>query len=211
MTSNPASTVKLLPRLIRAFRMNASDTAQLEAQLLAAMKRAWVTVMTEQARALGCNSIGNAPRLGDLAELKRLAQLDAQSITDTWNKDVARELTRLFNARPRGNRYYYLENMEAWSTARDVWKSAQIALMTEKNARAYAKERFFVMNDFQNAQYVYGNPVRVVSDTCQRRRAAGLVTFEYVRRNPTPAHPNCEHEWELVTVARRNCGNVWVG
>lgn len=213
MTDRPAisENVRLLPRLIAAFQMKASDAQALEVDLLDLMKQTWVSTLSEQARQFGCLKPANPPRLNDLSELRAFAAEDAKSITQTWNRDVERQLLKLFYARPRGNRYYYLEEMEKWSTARDAWKSPQIATQTEQRVRFYAQERFWDENDLKNGRFIYGKPDRVVSDECKRRRAAGVVTWEYVKAHPAPAHVNCPHPWVRLTDVRLDCNEMWVG
>lgn len=206
-----SENVRLLPRLIAAFKMKASDTAELERDLLELMKKTWVSTLTQEARQYGCNKVGNAPRLNDLSELKAFAKEDAKSITETWNRDVERQLLRLFQARPRGNRFYYLEGMEVWSSNRDSWKSPQIATQTEQRVRFYAQERFWEENDLKNGRFIYGPPARVVSDECKLRRAAGVVDYEYVKQHPAPAHVGCPHPWVRLADVNIPCADMWVG
>lgn len=193
------------------YRMHSDDIKVLANTLLEARKQAWRTALAEMARAHGCNKVPNDPRREDLAHLRELSQQDAQSIAETWNRDVKRQIERLFTQNPRGNRQYYFSSLEAWAAQRAVWKDAQIAMQTEQTTRQYAQSRFREMNDLVGrSRYVLVGPVPVCR-VCARHFARGLVDEQYIRRNPAPVHIACPHEWSAVNKPKLNCAEVWVG
>lgn len=195
------------------YRMAEADTKALELQLLEARKRAWETALREMAAAHGCNQQPHAPRREDLTELRRMSREDAASITRTWNREVEREITRLFNANRRGNRRYYFANLERWATDRAQWKDAQIALQTEQTTRFYAQTRFRQVNglDGKGARYVFGGPAPVCK-VCVRLFGMGIVNQSTVDYYPAPVHVGCPHEWRQVAAPQRlDCGELWLG
>lgn len=200
---------QLLRTLTLLYQMQDADQRALQAEIEASLKRSYRETMTEQAQAVG-NMIarGKDPSGTDLAEIRRIAALDAQSITNTWNQDVEREITRLYNANPRGNRAYYFKNLEAWADARGQWKNAQIALMNEGNGARIARESFIKNNDF-TVLFRFDGPAPRERE-CAELFAVGEVDSEFVRRHETPIHFGCPHGW-IVSRAVGNINNLFLG
>lgn len=198
-------TIKLL------FSMQEADIQQLETELLTAFKRAWRTALTEKARQYGCNKQGRDPSRGDLEDLKRLASDDAKSVAETYNRELENKIVSLATLNPRANRYYYLDNLEAWATQRAQYKTRQISVQTEQKARSLAQDAFRLNNGLRGKLYKYVGPPPV-SEICKRRTAMGLVSESVARQNPTPAHPGpCVHEWVEQGTERIPCDELWVG
>lgn len=204
-------TTRLHSTLLLLYKMQPEEVAALSGDLLDQRKDVWKRTLTRRAREYGVpGASANAPRGGDLAELKAMSNEDAKSIAATWERDVERQIERLFNENRRGNRNYYIKNMERWARDREQWKSVQIANVTERGTAFYAETRFRQENDVTADRYIYQGPAPV-SENCVRRTGAGVVDYNYMRRNPVPNHPNCPHEWELVTTRRLDPATIWVG
>lgn len=204
-----------MSRLLRImslfYRLSDDDVDGLERRLLEQMKRAWLETLREEARRYGYTGAVHPPRREDLAWLRAEARADAHSIARTWERDVERQLGRLYAANPRGNRYYYAKRMEEWAAARAVWKDRQIAVTTESKARAYARQRFAEMNALRGDRYVMDGPPPVCA-VCVGYFAAGVVDQRFVDRHPLPAHVGCPHQWRaLQTVPAPAPGELWVG
>lgn len=202
-------TSRLLKIMTLIYKWQPEEVKDLEADLLDQRKAIWREAIEEQAAKVGCTKRANDPRLKDLRELKIASREDAKSIAATWARDVERQLARLYDQNPRGNRRYYAKHMNAWAAQRGMWKNAQIGLMTNQTTRYYAQQRFRAENGI-NGRYTYEGPVPV-SEECIMRTAAGYVDSEYVRRHPTPAHVNCPHEWVMSKYPKLECSEVWVG
>jgi hypothetical protein len=200
---------ELLKIIALIFKWQPEEIKALAEDLLEQRKAIWRDTIEEEARKVGCQKRANDPRLTDLQELRIACKGDADSIAATWARDVDRQLLKLYKANPRGNRHYYIKNMNEWAYRRGLWKNAQIGLVTNQTTRYYAQQRFRAENDI-NTRFVYAGPAPV-SQGCIRRTAAGVVSAEYVRRNPTPNHPNCPHEWQALSYPRLECSEVWVG
>lgn len=217
MSENPLNkdSVKLLPLLLEAFSMKQEDINLIEADILKQAKSAWLDAISLEASLWGCPSaVPNSPRLGDLDFINNLAETDAISIANTFNVDLERRLIQLYNARPRGNRYYYLEELEIWSAARYVWKSKQIAINTEQEVQWYGRDRFRQMNGLRGGLYFYGGNPRFVSETCQRRNRAtleGKTNEEYIQKEQYRPHGNCPHLWLPLNPTQQDCTKIWVG
>lgn len=201
-----------LQRIMRlAYEMQSEDEAALAAQIERQRARAWMNALEEEARKVGVRARANAPRFEDLQYLRDLSRRDADSIVNTYNRDLEKQIRALFTENRRGNRQFYSSRLEAWYQKRAAWKDRQIALMNEKTARYYAQQRFRDMNLIGKGTYMFAGPAPVCDD-CIDEFAAGEVEQQHVDEHPAPLHPNCPHEWQgtkyQLGVARRD---VWVG
>lgn len=192
------------------YRMESADVKELAAELLDARKRAWDTALREQAALHGCTGRRPAPpRKDDLAELKRQSNDEAQGIAATYNRDVEREIERLYDANPRGNRQYYMTNLERWAGERAAWKNVQIAINVEQSTRYYAQQQFASKNNLtRRYKFVGASPV---CRECMRLFGMGIVTQRIVDLYPCPRHVGCPHEWEVVNPKLINCADMWLG
>lgn len=205
-----ALETRLLQTIALLYRMESADTEALTDDLLERRKVDWITAMSEEAQRHGCNQRGEAPRRNDLSELKAMSAEDARSIADTWNRDLERQLVKLFEANPRGNRQYYFSNLERWASERDRWKLPQIAIQTAQTTRAYAQNRFREVNGLRGGRYVFSGPAPAC-EICVREFAQGIVSEQYVQRHPCPRHVACPHEWQQLRPERVVCDELWVG
>lgn len=203
---------KLLRVLGLLYRQQPEETEQLARDLLSARTRAWRSAIAAEARRDGYTGPINPPRREDLAYLRDLSREDARSIAATWNRDVERQLQRLYEANPKGNRNYYIKHMEEWAAQRAEWKSRQIATQTEMSTWAYARERYYQENGMRGGYYMLEGPPPVCGD-CVRLYGAGTVDQEFVQRNPAPVHINCPHLWALVRTPglAPSPSELWVG
>jgi hypothetical protein len=208
----PVRELTKLQRVIRlAYEMRDDEEARLARSILDQRSRAWVESIREEAAKVGYRGAIPFPRGEELDLLRRASITDAHSIRATYNADLEREIMRLYNANPRGNRNYYISGIERWHAARAEWKNRQIALYNNKTARYWAQQAFVENNQTRARRYVFSGPAPVCED-CRDQFAAGEVGQDYVDRNPTPLHPNCPHEWQTV---RSTLGvplsQIWVG
>lgn len=203
-------STRLLQTIALLYRMESADIVTLTDQLLERRKADWITALSEEARRHDCNQRGQAPRLEDLKELRAMSAEDAQSIANTWNGDLERQLVKLFEANPRGNRNYYFSNLERWAAERDRWKLPQIAIQTAQTTRWYAQNRFRVMNGLRGGRYIFTGPAPVCK-ICVREFSQGVVTEQYIQRRPCPRHVGCPHSWTLVRPQKLRCDRLWVG
>ena len=203
-------TTDLIRIMTLLYQWQPEEVQVLEDELLERRMQAWRTAIEEQARQFGCNVNANDPSGGDLRALRAESGVDASGIVNTWNADVERQLERLYDANPRGNRTYYASNMETWATQRSRWKSRQIGLQTVQSTRGYAVQRFIEENPVRSPRYLFVGPPPICR-VCVEHFAAGVVDQAYVDRNPIPVHPFCPHEWQLQTAQRLDCRNIWVG
>ena len=200
---------RLLQTLALLYKMQPADVTTLSDDLYARRQIEWMTAMSAEARRHGCSQLGQPPQRQDAAELRRMADDDATSIANTWNKDLERQLIKLFEANPRGNRNYYFSNLERWASERDRWKLPQIALQTAQTTRFYAQQRFRTENGVRG-RFIFTGPPPVCK-ICVREFAQGVVSERYVLNHPCPRHVGCPHEWEQLRPERLACDAIWLG
>lgn len=192
------------------YKFQDEEIADYAARLVTAKTRAYMDAVAEQLRRTGCTKSASNPAGADLRHLRSAARTEAESIVKTYNRDVEKQLQKLYDENPRGNRQYYISRMEAWAKRRDAQKSLSVALNTTQEARGYAKLRFAQKNKIETKFRFVGPPA--VCKVCMRLFSKGLVTLAFVKRNPVPVHPGCPHEWESLTPTQSfDCEKIWTG
>jgi hypothetical protein len=208
----PGNLDALKRRLSVAYEIALPDEQTLTFTIYRQRVAAWQQTLTEEAAKLGSRKTGKAPSGVDAAYLQRQSREDAQSIRRTFQRDLEREIERLFNANPQGDRAYYIANLEQWADTRAQWKDRQIALYNNKTAQYYAQQRFHEMNKIVGASFRFMGPAPACDD-CGSLFAAGVVDQAYVEENPAPVHTGCPHWWESVDMPRPGVplNELWVG
>ncbi len=198
-------------RLALAFEFTAPDTTALTASILKQRSETWRLTLTQEARAAGSSKTGIGPTGQDLSVLSRMSRKDAQSITNTFNRELGNQIDRLYDANPDGDRAYYISELTAWADNRADYKDRQIANMNRSTARTYAQERFNAENRVGEALFLFAGPPPRES-VCAGLFAVGLVNRTFVERNSTPIHIGCPHGWETqVTRIGVPLAKLWVG
>ncbi len=209
----PGDDLTRLQRIMRlAYEMQPEDEQELSRAILSQRTRAWRDAIQEEAAKLGVRRRANAPSGADLDTLRQMSQEDARSIRRTYNADLEREIRRLFDENPRGNRTYYTSRLDAWYEKRRAWKDKQIALWNNKTARHEATEQFKALNGIRGAKSVFTGPAPVCDD-CADKFAMGEVEQRVVDRYPTPLHLGCPHSWVVTQMPRPDVplNELWMG
>ncbi len=200
-----------LTRVIALFyTMQTEDIAKLQTALVNQMTKAWRRGIEDEEKQFGSQMAKASPPRGrDLEEMKRLAKRDAESIAKTFNRNVENHLERLYIGNPKGNRHYYIRQMELWIQQRNAWKNPQIALMTEGNIRGYARSRFWEENNVGKTFRMY--PLTATCKVCTQIIAKGNLTRKFIENHPAPIHIGCIHEYRVIENADISCRRMWVG
>lgn len=201
---------RLKRRLSVAFEFAPPDVETLTQSIYNQRAQAWRDALTECASKVGSRARGVGPFGVDRQVLMDMSRDDAISIRETFNRDLEREIERLYTANPEGDRAYYIERLTVWADKRAEYKDRQIALMNNKTARHYAQQRFIDMNKV-STRYRFVGPAPVCPD-CGHHMAAGVVGQKYVDKHPAPVHPNCPHSWTMVGAKPGvDKDKLWVG
>jgi hypothetical protein len=201
---------KLTDAIFAAYDHNATDTAKIARQLTERRRAVWINTLTDLARQHGCTRLAGTPKGADAKKLRDDSQRDAESISNTYNKQLRNEIERLYAANKKGNTRYYTSNLAKWQARRDTWKVYQIALNTDSSAREYARLRFYEMNANLAKRFIATGPPPVCK-ICIRIFAAGVVDFAYTRFQTLPAHISCPHLWKAVAPTKVSCDQLWLG
>lgn len=199
-----------LGSLLTAYVLGSDQEALQAAQLLNIMKRAYMQGIQDELNYLGVNAQARQPTGEQLAYLENMANADAKSIIDTWNKDATKELSRLYEKNPNASKAFFVESMKAWAEARIDQKALFIAFNTETRAREYARNEFRLRNHPEGTRYVFKGSAPVCS-ACMEQFAAGIVDLAHVQAHLTPLHPNCEHYWKEIRKPKLDTSNLWLG
>lgn len=193
------------------YKMQPEDQQLVQERIVALMKTAWGQAIEDEAKRYGCRKAkASAPRREDLAYLQNIARQDAESITRTYNREVERQIEKLYAANPKGNRHYYAKRMEVWIDKRKKYKIPLIALQTNQNIRGWAKQRFWQMNAEGVQRYKLTGPPPVCK-TCARLIGMGAVSEEVYRRYFPTVHIGCTHEWQTAVPDKIPCEEMWLG
>lgn len=199
----------LTDTIFNAYAYDQSDIDKLAAKLTEQRRAAWLNSLADMARLHGCSQFPKPPKGADAKKLKTDSIKDAESIANTYNRELRNQIERIYKDNPRANRNTYARRLATWNARRDAYKVYQISLNTDSTARQYAQSRFYSMNPLE-PRFVYSS-IPPVSNECIRRTAAGVVTLAYVQSHPVPSHVNCPHQWRNVAPQRADCANLWLG
>lgn len=193
------------------YRMTDDDERRLFDDLVNMRVVMYQTAIEREARRYGNNLDANPPSGRDYAEIRRMSERDAASIVRTYNRDVERQVERLYAQNSRGNRNYYASNMERWASQRTTWKQAQIALNTDTTTTEYARRRWFEENFDSGLKWRMVGGAAVCKD-CISIMAKGTLTQQFVDSHPCPRHYNCIHAYAPINPRRRaDRDTVWMG
>lgn len=202
----------LTETIISAYEMTPADIALLEAILFEQLRLAYL----ERIRGLAVQHGVPHPTVmlawEQEQELRQKAREDAQSIADTFNADLQRQVEAIYERNPAGDRAYFVGTLASWGRSRDEGKSVQIAMYTILWAANYGFDLFITRNNIQYQLYraVGGMPI---CDDCIFIYAAGVVNYKFTQEYPLPLHIGCSHEWSTVnaTDLTERGGIVWLG
>jgi hypothetical protein len=203
----------LLYRLLhQAARQEEEFTKSLQAELLADRIRFYEDELTSQAARVGCpNRRGHLTNQAIIDQLSELSRRDAESITNTYNRDLAAAIARIGKDAPGASRAEFQQRLAAWESKRASWKNPQIALYTEMSARSLAQQHFYERNGITG--YAVLRPEKAVCPVCIGWVQRGPVPLEEAENNPAPYHVNCPHYWLTMPnmVAPEECARLWMG
>ena len=194
--------------IINLYEMTDSDILQLQAALFEQMQAAWLAQMATLARQHG--ALNATPQLQG-AEYERLqakALEDAQSIANTYNRELRSQVNAIAARNPNADRSEYISTLSSWGRERGERKSITIAIATILWAAALGLELFITRNNLANQLFkaIGGTPV---CNLCMRIIAAGVVSYQFTVDNPLPAHLGCGHEY--VVVNAQDLGSLGIG
>lgn len=194
-------------------RYDQQKNASIQATLENVQRTAFEDEISIQLRRLGCADDKGV--LKDGLELNRISAetaLDAVSITNTYNFDLSKQVSKIRRDAPRANRHVYAFRLRAWDVQRAVWKSKQVAEWATGEARRRALKSFVQKNNLEG--YAMLEPRTAKEEICQGWIKRGEVPIEVAVNNAPPYHVGCPHSWRTfpaISGASRPCEELWKG
>lgn len=210
MTTRESVNTRLISAIVDVYSMTESDLTALETQIISQLTITYRQTIQKQLTLYACQKPVNDPI--DSASQKwieRKARDDVKSIANTWQRELENKVSRLYASNRKGNRYFYMSNLDAWIAQRNSHKIPSISLNTFTAAREYAAQRFRDENGIEG-KYLFAGPPPVCKK-CMRLKAKGLVTVEMAKKYGDSQHPNCPHFWQAVTLGKLDCEESWRG
>lgn len=197
-----------------AMRQTLDNEEAIRAELLKIKKRSYEEELSDLAEASGCSNrraiLGNNE---SLSELNTQSKAGAESITNTYNYDLALAIIAIRSLDPRANRHRYASKLKTWENNRSTWKDKQIAMDTVLSSKSLAQADFFRFNPELEGTAVLEGPDPAAEPICQGWLNRGEVPGRVATNNPSPFHLNCPHYWRHNPgkVPEGGCPDIWLG
>lgn len=197
-----------------AARKDSFDVEHYRTGLVRMGRKEYQAELGNMAAQMGCPGRSGQLTSGPfLSELSDIYQTHAESIVNTYNYDLARQIENLYEQNHRGNRHYYAYHLRQWHTIRAQLKDPQIKMMTQGTATSLAQTHFYQMNGTMDAVAVLV-PTVAVCPVCQGWIDRGEVPANEAINHPPPYHPNCPHKWNFKRADKlppEHCELLWMG
>ncbi len=197
-----------------AARMTDENVENLKAQLLRTRRRSFETELDRLSKTVGCDRKSIVDSGPELSAMSDLSATDAQSIVDTYNRDLALAVIVTRAETPRANRNTYASRLTKWDKNRSSWKDRQVAMQSVLDARSLAQKSFHELNPGLEGSAILIGPDPAREPICQGWLNRGRVDIQVAINNPSPFHLNCPHTWEITHTSKLNkdeCRDLWMG
>jgi hypothetical protein len=202
----------LTEAVIAAYSMTESDIAALTATLFEQLRLSYLERLRTLAVQHGATNPIPQLQGAELERLQAKARTDAQSIADTYNRELASQVNAIYNRNPLTTRAEFIGNLASWGRTREARKSIEIAIYTILWAANYGFDLFITRNNLQSQLFRAVGGVPQCLD-CIKIVGFGIVNFRTTQEYPLPYHINCSHEWSVVnaTDLTANGNLIWIG
>lgn len=146
--------------------------------------------------------------------LRQKSTQEASQIVDTYNKDLRRAIETAESTYPTATVQQLALEVSEWNARREEFKSPQVSLWVNGDARQDAETEFFRANPSISGK---GRvvPTYAAEPGCQAMVDAGWQPLAIALGWRVPLHPNCIHQKEFdfdksTTPSTGNIlGNIW--
>jgi len=214
------------------YAMDADAMAAMQERISRSYIRTYQRTLRNEMQKLGCRG---RVKLTDATQLKMLddeARKWAQSITNTYNQNLAGQITKVIDGYRqdhkgslRGiNRYVLSKRLRPWT--RNYWRGRRrkgggwvmgklksVAVTEETRAHLFALREFYKRTPIEGIKGRV-SPRMAVCDRCADLVRLGWMDIkELMSQVILPQHPNCPHEIQTKRDRRRkvDCSKAWKG
>lgn len=211
MTTRERINTALIRAIVDTYSMQEGDIQALLEQIARQTTIVYRQTIQSSLNLHGCQKLVTGPDSAAQKWIDAKALKDAKGIANTYQNELENKVIALYRSNPRGNRYYYSSNLNAWVAQRTSRKTASISLNTMTQARKYAQDRFTRENNI-GGKWVFAGPPPVCKD-CVRIKGYGPQTFEETQKagRQLPSHVNCPHRYQQLIPKKIDCQNAWSG
>lgn len=199
----------------QAFRLTASDAADLATELFQRNKRTFEATVNAQLEALERRPDFRLTNGKVLKQLKKDAVATAKGIASTYNQALVAKTDAVVEAeRTRGlNRATLAKRLNDWDQERSLWKSAQIQRTEAAKTATIATELFVQVSGLESevryrllpgdSEYDHPDDLAAI--------AGEVLTSGEAQAMPLPAHPNERHTLHLAFPKQMDKTALWMG
>lgn len=198
--------------LFDALKFSNADQERLTTSILSRYQDAYRDAIQQQINNLGRTEQARRASGRELITLTQFVRRDVNSIANTYNADLRREIDRLLIVNPDAGLQLLKYELRAWQQQRLRWKDQQISRASAGNGAAYARDVFVQKNRLTGQQFIWDAAPPIVANShheCIRRVQAGAVTWQ-TAKGWERTHPNCRHVKRVVGQPAVR-GDLWRG
>ena len=191
------------------FQKTAEDVAALADVLFQEGRRTAEEALLQEAHAIGCGIL--QVRLGEgelLSWVRERADWAAQTICDTYNRDLAFAIEAVIAQYPKANRWVIAYHLRDWEAGRQSWKADQIATTEAFVTANEAKMEFYGMNAITEPKAWFG--YSLICEQCQAIAAQNPYKLRDAQAIGLP-HVGCLDQWHIEPGEMVECSELWLG
>ena len=143
-----------------------------------------------------------------LAMLDQRARFAAESIANTYNRDLERQLARIGEAIPTANRQTYMAGLREWEADRIAARTPGISVTEFTTTHNTMQREFVQRNGLEGRGRVA--PPEAAEHICEELVGQGWMPLDEAHQLDLPAHVRCIHFIEAEYDAP-DTGLLWTG
>lgn len=192
-----------------AFMKTQDDVQSLANSLFEQGRRTAEEALLQEAQAAGCPQLSVHLTTGPLLSFVRdRADFAAQSVCDTYNRELISAIYRIIQETPTANRWVIAARLQTWDVARQGWKNDQIATTEAFVIANEAKMQFWNMNKLSEPEAWFG--YSLICEVCQDIAAHNPYTLAQAEEIGLP-HIGCLDQWHIKGGETVPCEQLWLG
>ena len=191
------------------FQKTAADVELLADRLFQEGRRTAEEALLQEAHAIGCGVLSvHLPEGELLSSVRERADWAAQTIYDTYNRDLAFAIEAIIAEHPRANRWVIAYNLRDWEASRQSWKEDQIKTTEAFDVGHHARFEFYRLNAITEPRAWFG--YSLICEQCQAIAAKNPYKLRDAQAIGLP-HVGCLDQWHIEPGEMVECSELWLG